>query len=178
VRSLPYERKESLWVYVYIPLSLLGNTSVKTFTRQRIQTTVEQLLCASFSVRSLPYERKESLWVYVYIPLSLLGNSSVKTFPRQRIETTAKELLGASFSVRSLPYERKESLWVYVYIPLSLSGNSSVKTFPRQRRIVVGVVFYAVRVVSKESSRLVLPRTSCLNSAIKSVVCHYGSCRR
>jgi hypothetical protein len=34
-----------------------------------------------------------------------------------------------------------------------------VKTFPRQRRILVGVVFYAIRVVSKESRRLVLPRT-------------------
>jgi hypothetical protein len=35
-------------------------------------------------------------------------------------------------------------------IPLSLLGNNSVKTFSRQRRIV-GVVFYAVLIVSKES---------------------------
>jgi hypothetical protein len=46
-------------------------------------------------------------------------------------------------------------------IPLSLLGNNSVKTFPRQGRIVGRVVFYAIRVVSKESRRLVLPRTSC-----------------
>jgi hypothetical protein len=45
-------------------------------------------------------------------------------------------------------------------ISLSLLRNSSVKTSPRQRRIVGGVVFYAIRVVSKESRRLVLPRTS------------------
>jgi hypothetical protein len=32
----------------------------------------------------------------------------------------------------------------------------------KNRRIVGRVVFYAVRVVSKESTRLVLPRTSCL----------------
>jgi hypothetical protein len=42
---------------------------------------------------------------------------------------------------------------------LSLQSNGSVKTFPRQRRIVGTVVLYAVPVVSKESRRLVLPRT-------------------
>jgi hypothetical protein len=52
-------------------------------------------------------------------------------------------------------------LWVCQCIPLSLLGNNSVKTFPRQRRIVGGVVFYAVRVISKENGRLVLLRTAC-----------------
>jgi hypothetical protein len=55
----------------------------------------------------------------------------------------------------------KESLWVCMCVPPSLLGNNSVNTFPRQRRIVGGVVFYAVRVVSKQSRRLVLPRTPC-----------------
>jgi hypothetical protein len=41
-------------------------------------------------------------------------------------------------------------LWVCLCIPLSLLGNNSVKTFPRQRRIVRGVVFYTIHVVSKE----------------------------
>jgi hypothetical protein len=45
--------------------------------------------------------------------------------------------------------------------PLSLLGNGSVNTFPRPRRIVVGVVFYAFHIVSKESRRLVLPITFC-----------------
>jgi hypothetical protein len=54
-----------------------------------------------------------------------------------------------------------ESLWVCLCIPLSLLGKNSVKTFPRQRRIVGGVVFYAVHDISKESRRLVLRRTSC-----------------
>jgi hypothetical protein len=53
-------------------------------------------------------------------------------------------------------------LWVFPCISLSLLGNNSVKTFPRQRKIVGGDVFYAVRVISKESRWLVLPRT-CLN---------------
>jgi hypothetical protein len=55
----------------------------------------------------------------------------------------------------------KESLWVSMCISLSLLGNNSVKTFPSQRRIVDGVIFYAVLVVSNASRLLVLPRTSC-----------------
>jgi hypothetical protein len=52
-------------------------------------------------------------------------------------------------------------------VPLSLLGNGSVKRYrcneyPRNKRIVGGVVFYAVRVVSKESNRLFLPRTFCV----------------
>jgi hypothetical protein len=45
-------------------------------------------------------------------------------------------------------------------IPISLLGNGCVNTFPRQQKFVGGVVFYAVDFVSKESRRLVLPRTS------------------
>jgi hypothetical protein len=43
--------------------------------------------------------------------------------------------------------------------PLSLLGNGSVKV--PLSMLDNGYVFYAVRVVSKESRRLVLPRTSC-----------------
>jgi hypothetical protein len=48
-------------------------------------------------------------------------------------------------------------------IPPSLLGNGSVYTFPHQRinKKIRGVAFHAVRVVSKESRLLVLPRTSC-----------------
>jgi hypothetical protein len=42
----------------------------------------------------------------------------------------------------------------------TLLGKNSVKTFPRQERIVGGVVSCAVRVVSKKSRQLFLPRTS------------------
>jgi hypothetical protein len=55
--------------------------------------------------------------------------------------------------------------WTGLCIPLSLLGNSSANTSSRQRRIV-GVVFCAVRVVSKESRRLILPRTSCFGFCI------------
>jgi hypothetical protein len=56
-------------------------------------------------------------------------------------------------------------------ILLSLLGKGSVKSYrgneykSNNRSIVGGVVFYAVRVVSKESRRLVLPRTSYLFSS-------------
>jgi hypothetical protein len=41
--------------------------------------------------------------------------------------------------------------------PLSLLDNDSVNTFPQQRKIV-GVISFAVRVISKERMGLVLPR--------------------
>jgi hypothetical protein len=44
---------------------------------------------------------------------------------------------------------------------LSLLGNGSVNRIPRQLRIIGGVVFYAICVVTKESKLLVLPRISC-----------------
>jgi hypothetical protein len=40
------------------PLSLLGNGSVNTFPRQRIQVTIEELLDASFSMLSASYQRR------------------------------------------------------------------------------------------------------------------------
>jgi hypothetical protein len=62
--------------------------------------------------------------------LSLLGNGSVDTFQLQQV---------------------CESLCVSLYC-------CSVKTFPRQQNIVGSVVFYRVRVVSKESRILIFPR--------------------
>jgi hypothetical protein len=50
---------------------------------------------------------------------------------------------------------------VCLCLPLSLLGHNSIKTFPRHRKIVGGVVFYAIHVWN-ESRRLVLPRTSIL----------------
>jgi hypothetical protein len=48
---------------------------------------------------------------------------------------------------------------VSVYPPLSLLGDGSVKI--PLLLLGNGYVFYAVRVISKESRRLVLPRTFC-----------------
>jgi hypothetical protein len=105
--------------------------------------------------------------------LSLQGNGSVKCLTpfgaRQRLgkhvpaatntRNNRGTIGGVIFcAVRALS---KGSLWVCLCIPLSLLGNNSVM-FPRQRRIDGGVVFYAVCVVSNESTRLVLSRTSCI----------------
>jgi hypothetical protein len=51
-------------------------------------------------------------------------------------------------------------MWVRQYIRLSLLVNKSLKVFA-QGRIVGDVVFYPVRIVSKEISILIIPRTSC-----------------
>jgi hypothetical protein len=94
--------------------------------------------------------------------LSLLGKASVKCMPlfiaRQRF---GKHVPAPTNTRNNRRIVGRACLWVRLCTPLSLLGNNSVKTFPQERRIVGGVVFYAVRVVSKESRRLVLPRTSC-----------------
>jgi hypothetical protein len=46
-------------------------------------------------------------------------------------------------------------------VGLCIPRQRSVNMFPRQRKIVGGVVFYVVRIVSKECKRLDLPRTYC-----------------
>jgi hypothetical protein len=96
---------------------------------------------------------KESLWVCV----SPYRCQVTTLWIRSRGN---EELLEGSFSVRSVSYQRR--VCGSVYPPLSLSGNNSVNTFPRQRRIVGGVVSYAVHVVSEKSRRLILYGTSYL----------------
>jgi hypothetical protein len=91
--------------------------------------------------------------------LSLLGNGSVKCIPH----FIARQWLGKHITAATNTRICWTLVSVGLCIPLSLLCNNSVKTFPRQRRIVGGVVFYAVRVVSKESRQLVLHRTSCLS---------------
>jgi hypothetical protein len=51
----------------------------------------------------------------------------------------------------------------------SLLGNGSVNTFQQQRRIVGGVVFYVIRVLSNECRPIFLPRTSCYCSSLNDI---------
>jgi hypothetical protein len=94
--------------------------------------------------------------------LSLLGNGSVKCIPpfiaRQRL---CKHVPATTNTRNNKRIVERMCLWVCLLISRSLLGNSSVETLPRQRRIVGGIVLYAVRAVSKESRLLVLPSTSC-----------------
>jgi hypothetical protein len=112
--------KKSLWVSLYIPLSLLGNGAVNTFPRQK-------RVIGGFVFYAVLVVSKKSLWVSLYIPLSLLGNGTVNTFPRQ------KRVIGG-FVFYSVLVVSKKSLWVSLYIPLSLLGNGAVNTFPRQKK--------------------------------------------
>jgi hypothetical protein len=103
----------------------------------------------------------KSVCLYVY-SLSLLGKGWVKCIPpfiaRQRL---GRHVPAAANTRNSRRIVGRVYLWVCLCIALSLLFNS-VKTFPWEGRIVGGVVFYAVRVVTKEGRRLIVPRTSCL----------------
>jgi hypothetical protein len=85
--------------------------------------------------------------MHVAIP-SLLGNGSVKALLLHEHTSKNRRIAGR----------------VGLCIPLLLPDNISVKLFPLQRRIVGGVVFYAVSVVSKEIRRLVPPRNTYQNT--------------
>jgi hypothetical protein len=88
--------------------------------------------------------------------LSLLGKCPVNCIPlfiaTQRL---VKHVPAAMITRRNRKIVSRVSLWICLYIPLWLLGNNSVKTFPRQRRIFESIVFCQVRVVLKESRRLV-----------------------
>jgi hypothetical protein len=99
----------------------------------------------------------QSVCLYVY-PSCRWYADSVKCIPpftaRQRLGKHVPEAKNTRNNRRITGHM---CLWVCLYIPLSLLGNNSVKTFPLQWKIVGGVVFYAVHVVSKESRRLFFP---------------------
>jgi hypothetical protein len=87
--------------------------------------------------------------------LSLLGNGSLKYIQH----SVAWQRLGKHVPAAT---KTRNNSWTRVSVdPLSFLGNNSVKTFPWQQRVVGGVVFYAVRVVSKANMSLVHPRTPC-----------------
>jgi hypothetical protein len=69
--------KESLWVCLCMPPSLLGNGTVNTLLRQRriVRGVVSCAVCVVSKV---------SLWAFLRIFLSLLGNGPVNTFLLQR----------------------------------------------------------------------------------------------
>jgi hypothetical protein len=78
-------------------------------------------------------------------------------FPQHQIHTTIEEFLEVSFSV--------QSVGLPVYPPIVL-GNNSVKVFSLQQRISGGIIFYAIHVISEESSRLDFLRTSSMQSML------------
>jgi hypothetical protein len=88
----PYQ---SVCLYVYPCLSLIGNGFVYTFPWQRIRAQIEEILEASFSIWSVSY----SVGLSVYLPIvarQWLGKQALAT----------KTNVGDSFSMRSVSYRR------------------------------------------------------------------------
>jgi hypothetical protein len=100
-----------------------------------------------------------AVWVSVY-PLNFL--MSERIFMKFRMHIVAPEPTSMFYFIN--PTHLTPCLSVF-------RGNISINTFPRHRRIVGGVVFYTVRVVSKESRRLILPRTSYSLVSIETMEC-------
>jgi hypothetical protein len=98
----------------------------------------------------------------------LLGNGSVKCAPHLIARQRLGKHIPAAMNTRN---KRRIVGRVCLCISLSLLGNNSVKIFPRQQIIFGGVVFCVVRVVSKESRLLVLPRTSCFEFVLLFLSC-------
>jgi hypothetical protein len=101
----------------------------------------------------------QSVCLYVYPSYQCKAKCIPPFIARQRL---SKHVPAATNTHKSRRTVGRACLWVCLCIPLSLLGNNSVKKFPQQRRIVGGIIFYVGRVISNESRRLVLPKTSCL----------------
>jgi hypothetical protein len=77
-------------VFLCASLPLLGCGSIKTFTRQRINATVEEMLDASFSVVSVPC-RTDSVCLSAYAPIV------VRQRLGKHVPTTTKNFLRCRF---------------------------------------------------------------------------------
>jgi hypothetical protein len=90
---------------------------------------------------------------------------SESMFTKFGMYITASEPISTAYFIST----SHQSLCLYVYSSYRLLSNGSVNTFRRQRRIVEGVFFYAVRVVSKGNKRF-LNRTSCSVSFLRVIL--------
>jgi hypothetical protein len=147
--------------YVPCRLCVYESPSVNLWIPEPIFMKADMSVMAPESISTAYFISPSHQFVSICVSLlSLLGKVSVKCIPpfiaRQRL---SKHVPTATNMRNNRRIVGRVCLWVCLCIPLSLLGNNSVKAFPLQRRIV-GVVFYDVRVVSKESRKLVLLRTS------------------
>jgi Zn-finger protein len=145
---------QSVCLHVYCPLLLLGNNSVNTFPWQWIHATIEELLDASFSIWSMSCQRSVCGSVY---PSIVAWQWLSKHVPTGTKNCWRRRFLYGPCCVKEVS--------VGLCIPLSLLGNGSVNTFPREQRIVGGVVFYMVHVVSKKCLWVCVSLYRCLAMA-------------
>jgi hypothetical protein len=142
-------------VYLYVYTLIVA--------RQRLSKHIPEVMNAGnnrkivgrvvfYTVRDIS---KESLWVCHCIP-------SFTTCTAEAVVWRLPEPPDSEPRITVLARASSNLLdWNRLCIPLSLLCNGSVITFLRQWKILGGVVSYAVRLVSKESMRLVFTRTSC-----------------
>jgi hypothetical protein len=94
----------------------------------------------------------------IWSPSTVARQRLGKEIPAAKHIGNNRKIVGCVIFMRFFLF-KWESVGLSVYPPLLL-GNNEVKMFPLQRRIVGGVFFYAIHTLSKETGRLVLPRTS------------------
>jgi hypothetical protein len=179
---------QSVCLYVCLPIIARQRTDKRVRT-ETIHATIEGFMDASFSIRSVLYQRKVCRSFCVSPKRWSEDSQSRQTVKhghksRHYADEGQQQFTGLDWTVylpiisrqrlgKHIPAAKRncwtcflcgscrikgESVGLSMY-PVSLLGNGSVNTFPRQKGIV-GHVFYAVRVASKESRWLVLPRIS------------------
>jgi hypothetical protein len=169
----------SLCVYKCIPLSLIGNGSVRALPMTtNTQATIEELLVkVTLSLCLTNYAlRHEGLWGSGRIDPRFLD---LGTSWRWMVSLTLRPIyprgkrprypldrgLGGPQTWSGRCGEEKIVYLTGTRTPTPLSSSpyrGAVPTALSRPRIIVGpVVFYSVRVVSRESRRLVPPRPSC-----------------
>jgi hypothetical protein len=134
-----------------------------------MQETLFERLCVSF----VAYVPEVGLWnlpvcvsVYTHYQLFNVWTSLHETWYAYH---------GTWAHVNGILHKSHPSVCVYMCIPLPLLGNGQAKRYRgneytrNNKIIVVRVVCYALRFVSKESWRLVLLRTSCLYIEFRSL---------
>jgi hypothetical protein len=159
LNGLLYKSLPSVCVYVY-SLPLLGNGSVtrscgNEYTQQRTNYWTRHFLSGPCRIKG------ESVCLWVSPILVYVQSKRWSVHSQEPSAGKVWSLVAWGSEPRNHCAGGGQQKLTGLCIPLSLVGNISVSTFPRQRRIVGGFVFYAIRVVSKESKWLVLCRTSC-----------------
>jgi hypothetical protein len=109
------------------------------------------------------------VFVFVYLCVCVFPLLTFEWLNQSKLYETWYAYHGTWAHLNGVFHKSLPSVYVSVWVPLLLLGNGSVKRYHsneytrNKSRIATGVTFYAVRVVSKESWRLVLPITSCFH---------------
>jgi hypothetical protein len=90
--------------------------------------------------------------------LSMVGKGMIKHIPPFIAKATAQKTVPTATNTCNNKKIVGHMCCVSVYYPIVV--NNSVKTFLQQQKIVGGIIFYMVHVLSEERRPSALPRTS------------------